>query len=395
MGLRLRKSIKLAPGIRMNLSGSGPSLTLGPRGFSLGVGKRGTYLNTGIPGSGIFSRERLDSTSSTPASNHKPEVGMVSVNISVEEDGTIIFLDQNGNPASEKLIEAVKKQKPDAIRHTIQKTCDEINERVESLGGVHLDTLDSKIKPKFIKRSFDQPKPLEPKLKKAGFFQKLLKFNLNKIENANEVLTNNYLVAVQQWDQDGLKYSRKEALRKNFIEQDIYSNVNSMEKFLEENLHDIVWPKETNVSFDILDAGKTVFLDVDLPEIENLPNKTATAPTRGFKLMVKEMSATQSQKLYMRHVHGIGFRIIGETFAALPVANTVVLSAYSLRSNPSNGIVDNEYLFSVKVTREKWEEINFSNLINLDVIEALSRFDLRRNMSKTGIFKAIEPFEVP
>jgi len=46
----------------------------------------------------------------------------------------------------------------------------------------------------------------------------------------------------------------------------------------------------------------------------------------------------------------------------------------------------------VRVGREAWSEINFEMLPMIDVVEALAQFDLRRNMSKTGVFKPIEPF---
>ena len=65
MGLRFRRSIKLAPGVRMNFSTSGVSWTLGPRGASIGIGKRGTFLNSGIPGTGFYSRERIGGTKTT------------------------------------------------------------------------------------------------------------------------------------------------------------------------------------------------------------------------------------------------------------------------------------------------------------------------------------------
>jgi hypothetical protein len=42
MGLRFRRSIKLAAGICLNLSGSDVSWSLGPRGVSVTHGKRGT-----------------------------------------------------------------------------------------------------------------------------------------------------------------------------------------------------------------------------------------------------------------------------------------------------------------------------------------------------------------
>lgn len=59
MGWRYRKSFKIAPGVRINLSRSGVSTTIGPRGASINVGKRGVYANTSIPGTGISARTRI------------------------------------------------------------------------------------------------------------------------------------------------------------------------------------------------------------------------------------------------------------------------------------------------------------------------------------------------
>jgi len=55
---RFRRSVKIAPGVRLNFSRSGVSTTVGVRGFSVNTGRRGTYLNAGIPGTGIRSRSR-------------------------------------------------------------------------------------------------------------------------------------------------------------------------------------------------------------------------------------------------------------------------------------------------------------------------------------------------
>ncbi|HYH79730.1 MAG TPA: DUF4236 domain-containing protein [Longimicrobium sp.] len=59
MAFRFRRSFKIAPGVRLNLSRSGVSTTLGVRGLSVNTGRRGTFVNTGIPGSGISARTRL------------------------------------------------------------------------------------------------------------------------------------------------------------------------------------------------------------------------------------------------------------------------------------------------------------------------------------------------
>jgi len=66
MGFRLRRSVKLFPGVRINLSLSGVSATIGPRGTSVNIGPRGTYANLGLPGTGLSYRTRLDKPASGP-----------------------------------------------------------------------------------------------------------------------------------------------------------------------------------------------------------------------------------------------------------------------------------------------------------------------------------------
>lgn len=59
MAWRYRKRIKIIPGVHLNLSRSGISTSIGVRGASVTLGKDGTYLNTGIPGTGIYQRQKL------------------------------------------------------------------------------------------------------------------------------------------------------------------------------------------------------------------------------------------------------------------------------------------------------------------------------------------------
>lgn len=61
MGLRYRKSKKIAPGIRLYIGKNGISTSFGRRGASISFGKRGTFLNVGIPNTGLSYRQRLDS----------------------------------------------------------------------------------------------------------------------------------------------------------------------------------------------------------------------------------------------------------------------------------------------------------------------------------------------
>lgn len=68
MGWRFRKYIKIAPGVKLNISKSGVSTTIGGKGASVNIGKNGAYLNTSIPGTGLYNRQKL----STGKKHYRP-----------------------------------------------------------------------------------------------------------------------------------------------------------------------------------------------------------------------------------------------------------------------------------------------------------------------------------
>lgn len=59
MGIRFRKRVKVLPGVTLNFSKSGISTTIGTKGASVNIGKNGVYGNAGIPGTGIYMREKI------------------------------------------------------------------------------------------------------------------------------------------------------------------------------------------------------------------------------------------------------------------------------------------------------------------------------------------------
>lgn len=390
MGVLFRKSIKLAPGIRMNFSGSGVSWTLGPRGASIGIGKRGTYLNTGIPGTGFYSRQRL--APSAPNQQSDSQVRTLSIKASISDDGVLSFEDAEGNPLSETYIATAKKQQGDKIKALIQQKCDELNAQIESLAEIHFHT-SAPLTPQFEPPPFEPKKPGKPVPKAPGFFCRFFKNCLAKVEKKNQIALEAYAEQIAQWEKQKTDFDATQVAHHQLIDRLVSGDTKTIEQYIEEVLLDIVWPRETLVDFSVLADG-VIALDVDLPEIDEMPKKTASVPQRGYRLSVKEMGVTQIQKLYMQHVHAVGFRIIGEAFSASPAVRTVILSAYSQRPNRATGQTGNEYLYSVRVLRDDWTKINFNNLSQIDVISAFARFELRRDMTKTGLFRPIEPIHV-
>lgn len=59
MTLRFSKRLKIAPGIRLNLSRSGLSASLGGRGAWLTLGRRGARVGVSLPGTGLSYAETL------------------------------------------------------------------------------------------------------------------------------------------------------------------------------------------------------------------------------------------------------------------------------------------------------------------------------------------------
>lgn len=79
MGFRFRKSIKIAPGVRINISKKGlSSLSVGRPGATVNINKKGTRTTLGIPGSGLSHssysahNKRSRKTSSPPRIERNP-----------------------------------------------------------------------------------------------------------------------------------------------------------------------------------------------------------------------------------------------------------------------------------------------------------------------------------
>ena len=58
MGLRFYRRLQICPGVGVNLSRSGPSLTLGVRGAHVTFGSQGVTRTVGLPGTGIYYTSR-------------------------------------------------------------------------------------------------------------------------------------------------------------------------------------------------------------------------------------------------------------------------------------------------------------------------------------------------
>ena len=70
MGWGFRKSFKIAPGVNINLSQRGPSISVGPKGMKYNVSSRGSRVRCSVPGTGIYYTKNLSSRSKSSQSSH-------------------------------------------------------------------------------------------------------------------------------------------------------------------------------------------------------------------------------------------------------------------------------------------------------------------------------------
>ena len=96
MGLYWRRSTKILPGVRINWSKNGPSISMGPKGAKVNIGKRGTYVSGGIPGTGLYYRQKVGGrsklNSSSTAGTNPPTSATTQTTFGFSKQGCLVFI---------------------------------------------------------------------------------------------------------------------------------------------------------------------------------------------------------------------------------------------------------------------------------------------------------------
>lgn len=443
MAFRFRKSVKLLPGVRVNFGLKGASLSVGPRGASVSLGKNGAYSNFSIPGTGISFREKIGSSSSQQKrleeryskAQLKLEQEQVrrealsEVNVRLNDEGILSFQNKHGELLSKKDIGLAWKQNGEALTALLQEKADELNGDIELLSMIHTDIPNPDSTPEYQYREFLVPMPTKPikpivtkqplksSVQKPSFFLMFFKKYKNRYElelqqaeeqyqkvkrkweeqqEADDKQYENDLTAYQtklaDWEKSKEEHDKTESKQAELFDSLIETDKTTMEHTLDNVLQSLEWPRETLVNYMISDALDELWIDVDLPEIEDLPNRIATISTSGNKLSIKEKTQKQLRLEYAEHIHGIALRLAGYAFASLPSVRKVIISGYSQRLNTASGNTEDEYLYSVKIDRDNFRGLNHNDLTKVDPVASFDIFDAVRKMTATGIMHAIVPY---
>jgi hypothetical protein len=317
----------------------------------------------------------------------------VSAQLSLAEDGHLRLADAGGQPLDPRIERKFRAAQDGQLSTWLRDQCDAINAEVDHVVHLHVGTPAPRQEFHYAPVAFVEAPPAEPVPLELGFLDRLLAGRRHRREAAHAELVEAYQRGMQEWEAARVAHAvEQERLRQRF-EQERLSSVETMHDLLADALHKIQWPRETLVNFQIEGEGKLLQLDVDLPELEDMPTRTAEVAARGLKLNFHALSQTQVRKMYLAHVHAVLFRVIGEAFATLPTVQTLDCSGFSQRADTATGRTRNEYLLSVRVTRAQWEQIDFTYLAGVDPVASLTRFELRCDNTASGVLRPIEPFE--
>jgi hypothetical protein len=403
--MRFRRRITIAPGLRLNLSGSGLGLSIGPRGASVSINKRGVWGNTSIPGVGLYQRQKLSGRSSgVPTSR-----GMTRREREAElldefyaagprltaplAGGAVELIDRNGAPLALDVQEVAWKYLRSELLEQLTARCKTLNADIQSLATLHHQTPAPVPALDYTAVSFE-PNELKPPLQVSyHWLWKLFPWHRNQVDLRNEQLREAFLTEHRRWLDARGAHDRAEGKRHELFLLRNEGKHAGTENFIDWYLSALQWPQSTSLELILDPNGRRLSLDVDFPEIEDLPKGVPEVAARARALRVKPFSDAARRKLYAAHIHAVMFRLIGEAFHAVPALDEVIASGHSQRPDKATGVIRDEYLISVPVSRAAWQEIDFNKLEHVDPIEALARFPVRRKMTKTGMFNSIEPFE--
>lgn len=353
MGIRVRKSIKIAPGVRMNVGKRGVSASFGGHGVTYTVG-------------GKTGHKRKVSSSRTKYN---------SANARLKQ------LEREREKAD-------KERRKQLELETAQLAVEEYEAKIEEIQSMHKLSIEPidwdekySIKAPYL---LGEMGPCESVVRqkinnyKPGVSAKFLKL-FNPVENGKFEKMLNEAIEQDKQDYENWKYLNEVA--KGVLDQ----NVDIMLEFLSQSgvFDDFTdFGSGFNVSF--LDA-KHVEVEFDVMPDEVVPKDTLSLTSTG-KLSQKIMPVTKRYEIVQDYVCSGVLRIARDMMAIFPIEE-IVIHAMDTVLNTQIGKYEKVDVLSVKIPREKLLSLNFDMI---DPSDSMVNFECNMKFLKTKGFQPIQ-----
>lgn len=413
--MRFRRSVRLCKGIRMNFSGSGVTMSLGMPGASITFGKSGAYVNYGIPGTGLYNRKKIAGPAhkSRQSRNISDTLLQYRYEVDIADNGqtSIEVYDSMGNRiTNSSIISKIRRtsEYKAKVEELIRTKRDSINS--QSLQFIRIYKQSEKlvnfddIRDSYAKLCnlpnpesyFDTPSPSENEVrvklaKEAEVEIKSILFWTNTKKRkayVEEKFPSAYQASIDEWNALKAEFIESElAIRnaeKDRIEKLLQTNITEIYSAIDEVLENITLPVDFSVNYEISD--RVLYLDLDLPEIEDMPTEKATTLTSG-NIRVKQKSVKELYGDYAICVCGMSYFFASLLFNTTPEIDSIVVSGYTQRENQKLGRIEDQYVYSVWFDRKKFGQLDFAQI---DPVEMLYNFPHNIKLSKSLKLETID-----
>lgn len=403
--------MKIAPGVKLNLSKSGGSLSLGGRGATVNISSRGVRSTYSIPGTGISYVTQTSSGKSTSSS--------YSSNRSAYKE----LLRQQKEEEKQKLLQEAEEgynlfiKKIDSLANILknrEKKAFDWDDLIRSRGKFKNKTYRSSIflEPKKMFSKESLYKEIWDKNSKfyiayslivlgiifltqsfwASFLifflaaisyafernrvnklcNERLQFRLqeenNKFKGFRQRAYEDYLTKIEL---ERIKHEKSEQERKKiWDEEEQYRKRlrNALDLRDPEPLAELLEVELSNEDLPIPLVFDIEFMNVnsvsifmELPEIDVAPVERKSLTKTG-KLSSRKMSQKDRFKLYSDICTGLTLRLVYETFRVLHSVNTVDFYGLTEQVNPANGHPENMTSLYISISRKYFEQLNLDSL---------------------------------
>ncbi len=266
----------------------------------------------------------------------------------------------------------------------------------------------AKLEPqKYVRPAFQKPQPTQAEIREAleaeanqnvtGFFGKKKKVQeyvdarWADFSDARIAAWKQELLAFEQ-EQDEIEKAENERLLREYeqskasLEATLSEDDEVIADLVEDWLIDLTIPADVSAQTDCID-GK-VYLDLDLPEIEDLP-QTTTKQLKSGQVKVVDKTQKQLKQEYATCVLGLALFMAASIFNLNSNVSEVEISGYTQRRNKDGDIAD-DYIYSVRFPREKLRK-----LVIEDPVSDFNEFENRMKLSAAFTFSKIKPYEAP
>ena len=170
----------------------------------------------------------------------------------------------------------------------------------------------------------------------------------------------------------------------NLIEGDRNYVLNAINDAFASDAEELPMEYFLDISYD--DATGKVTVDLDLPEIEDMPqNKIVINPSG--KRSIRSKSQTNLREDYASCVCGLSMYVAGIIFNTCLRIQEVEVSGYTQRCGENSALATDQYVLLIQYTREQFKEIDFERLTSLEIINF---FKHNIDMTKSFVLKEIK-----